>query len=164
MIYAGDGAHPTKNVPTSQAERATYVLADDEILTSSRWASAIEEHYGRPMDMEGRRMARRARSLSSRPVPRPFGQDARQVRSTPTGPTALPTMAAVHRMPLSSVASSAARSRCTGNATHLLHDEQEVTVSCAEGDEGFVYEGKADNPLGPAPTTMRACRSVAPRS
>src|ERR1700745_215347 len=32
----------------------------------------------------------------------------------------------------------------TGNATHLLHDHQEVTVSCAEGDEGFVYEGKAD--------------------
>ena len=31
-----------------------------------------------------------------------------------------------------------------GNATHLLHDEQEVTVSCAEGDEGFVYEGIAD--------------------
>ena len=32
----------------------------------------------------------------------------------------------------------------TGNATHVLHDEQEVTVSCAEGDEGFIYEGTAD--------------------
>jgi len=32
----------------------------------------------------------------------------------------------------------------TIDATHILHDEQEVTVSCAEGDEGFVYEGKAD--------------------
>ncbi|HEY6995163.1 MAG TPA: phosphoenolpyruvate synthase, partial [Xanthobacteraceae bacterium] len=32
----------------------------------------------------------------------------------------------------------------TGNATQLLHDEQEVTVSCAEGDQGFVYEGRAD--------------------
>ena len=32
----------------------------------------------------------------------------------------------------------------TGNATEILHDEQEVTVSCAEGDEGFVYEGRAD--------------------
>ncbi len=29
----------------------------------------------------------------------------------------------------------------TGNATRALHDEQEVTVSCAEGDEGFIYEG-----------------------
>lgn len=32
----------------------------------------------------------------------------------------------------------------TGNATELLHDRQEVTVSCAEGDRGFVYEGLAD--------------------
>jgi pyruvate,water dikinase len=32
----------------------------------------------------------------------------------------------------------------TSNATHVLHDMQEVTVSCAEGDEGFVYEGTAD--------------------
>jgi len=32
----------------------------------------------------------------------------------------------------------------TGNATELLHDSQEVTVSCAEGEQGFVYEGLAD--------------------
>ena len=31
----------------------------------------------------------------------------------------------------------------TGHATELLHGEQEVTVSCAEGDQGFVYEGRA---------------------
>jgi pyruvate,water dikinase len=32
----------------------------------------------------------------------------------------------------------------TGKATHVLHDEQEITVSCAEGDEGFIYAGTAD--------------------
>jgi pyruvate,water dikinase len=32
----------------------------------------------------------------------------------------------------------------TENATQVLHDEQEVTVSCAEGDEGFIYEGASD--------------------
>ncbi|MCI5076462.1 phosphoenolpyruvate synthase [Oricola sp.] len=32
----------------------------------------------------------------------------------------------------------------TGEATHILHSEQEVTLSCAEGDEGFVYEGFAE--------------------
>ena len=32
----------------------------------------------------------------------------------------------------------------TGTATHLLHDGQQVTVSCAEGDHGFVYAGIAD--------------------
>jgi pyruvate,water dikinase len=31
-----------------------------------------------------------------------------------------------------------------GDATHLLHSEQEITVSCAEGDTGFVYEGAAE--------------------
>jgi pyruvate,water dikinase len=29
----------------------------------------------------------------------------------------------------------------TGDATRLLHEGQEVTVSCAEGDKGFVYAG-----------------------
>jgi len=29
-----------------------------------------------------------------------------------------------------------------GNATELIKDGQDVTVSCAEGDEGFVYEGR----------------------
>jgi pyruvate,water dikinase len=31
----------------------------------------------------------------------------------------------------------------TGNATHVLHPEQEITVSCAEGDEGYIYAGTA---------------------
>ncbi|MBU1305957.1 MAG: phosphoenolpyruvate synthase, partial [Alphaproteobacteria bacterium] len=31
-----------------------------------------------------------------------------------------------------------------GNATHMLHTDQVVTVSCAEGEEGFVYDGKAE--------------------
>ena len=29
------------------------------------------------------------------------------------------------------------------DATRLLHDQQDVTVSCAEGDRGFVYDGTA---------------------
>ena len=31
-----------------------------------------------------------------------------------------------------------------GNATELIQDGVDVTVSCAEGDEGFVYNGKLD--------------------
>ncbi|MEC5292929.1 phosphoenolpyruvate synthase [Aurantimonas sp. C2-6-R+9] len=46
----------------------------------------------------------------------------------------------------------------TGDATQLLHDEQAITVSCAEGDQGFVYEGDADITVeesdpGEAPST-----------
>lgn len=32
----------------------------------------------------------------------------------------------------------------TGNATSIFHTGQEVTVSCAEGEEGFIYEGIAE--------------------
>lgn len=45
-----------------------------------------------------------------------------------------------------------------GNATQALHSGQNVTVSCAEGDRGFVYEGFAevkveDLDLGAIPAT-----------
>ncbi|HEX6338606.1 MAG TPA: phosphoenolpyruvate synthase [Jiangellaceae bacterium] len=49
-IYAAGGG--TRIVETSDNERASYVLTDREILTLARWAVAVEEHYGVPMDME----------------------------------------------------------------------------------------------------------------
>jgi len=32
----------------------------------------------------------------------------------------------------------------TGNATHVLHDGDPITLSCAEGDQGFIYRGQLD--------------------
>ena len=32
----------------------------------------------------------------------------------------------------------------TGDATHVLHDGQDISVSCAEGEEGHIYEGIAE--------------------
>ncbi len=32
----------------------------------------------------------------------------------------------------------------TGNGTELLKNDQEITISCAEGDEGYIYEGILD--------------------
>lgn len=32
----------------------------------------------------------------------------------------------------------------TGNSTYILHSGQDVTVNCAEGDVGFVYEGNSE--------------------
>jgi pyruvate,water dikinase len=45
----------------------------------------------------------------------------------------------------------------TGNATHVLHDQQEVTISCAGGEEGAVYEGIAeyDRPMFISTTCRR---------
>ena len=53
MIYAQEGEQPTRNVPTSLAERSAYVLTDAEILQLARSACAIERHYGWP---DGHRM------------------------------------------------------------------------------------------------------------
>ncbi len=52
MIYTAEAGEPTRNVPTSQAERAAFVLGDADILALGRWACVIEAHYGCPMDME----------------------------------------------------------------------------------------------------------------
>lgn len=52
MVYARADDRPTRNVPTSRAERAAFVLNDEDILTPARWACVIEDHYGCPMDME----------------------------------------------------------------------------------------------------------------
>jgi pyruvate,water dikinase len=52
LVYARGGARATRTVRTSAREQVSFVLTDDEILHLSRWAAAIEEHYGRPMDME----------------------------------------------------------------------------------------------------------------
>lgn len=57
MIYA-DGDVSTLNVPTSQHDRRSFVLSDQEVLTLARWAVIIEKHYGCPMDMEWARDGR----------------------------------------------------------------------------------------------------------
>jgi pyruvate,water dikinase len=52
MVYGESARSPIKTVKTSKEERKKYVLSDDEILTLAKWAIVIEEHYGRPMDIE----------------------------------------------------------------------------------------------------------------
>ncbi|HYW68006.1 MAG TPA: phosphoenolpyruvate synthase [bacterium] len=53
MVYSQKGStSPIKNVETSDLERASFVLNDDEVLELARWAVTIEKHYGRPMDIE----------------------------------------------------------------------------------------------------------------
>jgi pyruvate,water dikinase len=201
MVYAYGGEHATRNVPTSRAERAAFVLDDQDILTLARWACVIEKHYGRPMDMEwakdgdtgelwivqarpetvqsrkgvtafrSYRITSKGRRLvsglsigdavvagrvclieSAREISR-FVDGAILVTQT-TDPDWVPIMtraAAIITDHGGRTSHAAIVSRelglaavvGTGNATHVLHEEQEVTVSCAEGDQGFVYEGHA---------------------
>ena len=202
MIYAPGSERPTRNVPTSTAERARFVLDDKDILQLARWACVIEEHYGRPMDVEwakdgetgelfivqarpetvqSRREASTLRSyrikskgrrlLSGLSIgdavvagrvcliesPKEIGRfvDGAILVTGATDPDWVPIMrraAAIVTDHGGRTSHAAIVSRemglpavvGTGDATHILHDEQEITVSCAEGDEGFIYAGTAD--------------------
>ncbi len=197
MIHDRDGT--PRNVPTSKAERAAFVLSDAEILTLARHAKIIEEHYACPMDMEWARDGKtgtiyivqaRPETVQSRAdvgalktyaVADPgkvlvaglsvgnaavsgrvcmiesaadierFVDGSVLVTST-TDPDWVPIMkraAAIvtdhggrtsHAAIVSRELGLPAVVGC-GNATHLLHDGQDVTVSCAGGEEGLITEG-----------------------
>lgn len=201
MIYEA-GPTPTRDVPTSRAERESYVLSDAEILDLARWACLIEAHYGRPMDMEwakdggtgqlflvqarpetvqSRREATALRTYSIKSKGRKLASgsaigeaivagrvcliagpqeidrfvDGSVLVTHATDPDWVPIMkraAAIVTDHGGRTSHAAIVSRelgvpaivGTGKATQLLHDAQEVTVSCAEGDAGFIYEGRAE--------------------
>ncbi|MGN6376572.1 MAG: phosphoenolpyruvate synthase [Sphingomonas sp.] len=52
LIYAHGGSALTRLIDTPAPERRAFVLDDGEVLTLARWAVAVEQHYGRPMDLE----------------------------------------------------------------------------------------------------------------
>lgn len=201
MVYA-PGDSPTRNVPTSKRERASFVLADAEILELARWAVTIEDHYGCPMDMEWARdgitgrmyivQARPETVQSRRAVgivnTYTIGKKGRELTTgiaigdavvvgevcliesakdldqfidgsvlvtSTTDPDWVPIMkraAAIVTDHGGRTSHAAIVSRelglpaivGTGNATEVLHSGQAVTVSCAEGDQGFIYEGRAE--------------------
>jgi pyruvate, water dikinase len=199
MIYAREGDRPTRTVPTSKAERAAFVLTDQDILTLGRWGCVIEDHYACPMDIEwakdgetgelfivqarpetvqSRKQADEYRSYRIRSKGRTLVtglsigeavvtgrvcliESARDIArfvdgailvTQNTDPDWVPIMkraAAIVTDRGGRTSHAAIVSRelglpaivGTGDATRLLHDQQEISVSCAEGDQGFVYEG-----------------------
>lgn len=54
MIYGQDGrnSHTTINIDTPAKMREQFVLNDDEVTRIAKWALVIEDHYGKPMDIE----------------------------------------------------------------------------------------------------------------
>jgi pyruvate,water dikinase len=55
MVYAGDradAAHHTINLDSPAEKREQFVLPDEEVIQLARWALLIEQHYGKPMDIE----------------------------------------------------------------------------------------------------------------
>ncbi|WP_181706587.1 phosphoenolpyruvate synthase [Chthonobacter rhizosphaerae] len=199
MIYASGEARPVREVPTSRAERESFVLSDPEILLLARWAAEIERHYGCPMDMEWAKdgesgdlfiVQARPETVQSRTSGgeiRTYAltgkgpelirglaigdavvsgrvrviEDAKDIADFPDGcilvtrttdPDWVPIMkraAAIVTDHGGRTSHAAIVSRelglpaivGAGDATRILHDDQIVMVSCAEGDQGVVYDG-----------------------
>lgn len=201
MVYTEDAAvgRTTEFVAVDPAERRRFSLTDEDVLELARTALRIEEHYGRPMDIEWGRdgIDGRLYVLQARPETvksRASGSTLQRFRIQERGPVVvegraigqkigagpvrvLRDVAAMHEFepgevlvadmtdpdwePIMKRASAIVTNRggrtChaaiiarelgipavvgTGLATVELHDGREVTVSCAEGDTGFVYDG-----------------------
>ncbi|PCL20739.1 phosphoenolpyruvate synthase, partial [Snodgrassella alvi] len=202
MVFT-DAAQAGKSVQTvdvDAADRKKFSISAEEITELAQYALTIEEHYGRPMDIEwGRdgidgklyilqarpetvksqennsRVLRRyqindksAILVEGRAIGQKVGQGkVRLVKSVDEMDKVLPGDVLVTDMtdpdwePVMKRASAIITNRggrtChaaiiarelgipavvgCGNATSALQDGQEVTVSCAEGDTGYVYEG-----------------------
>ncbi len=207
------------DVPAEQ--RKQFSISDEEITELAKYALIIEEHYGRPMDVEwGRdgldgklyilqarpetvksqesesRILRRyniedkgAVLVEGRAIGQKIGQgvvrlvkDASEMDVVQAGDILVTDMTDPDWEPVMKRAAAIVTNRggrtChaaiiarelgipavvgCGNATDALKAGQEVTVSCAEGDTGFIYQGLAkvavnevalDN-MPPAPTKV----------
>jgi pyruvate,water dikinase len=54
MIYVEENAAnvPVKNVDTPKEKQEQFVLNDEEVRQLAKWCMIIEQHYGKPMDIE----------------------------------------------------------------------------------------------------------------
>ena len=184
-----------------EEERNRFSLTDDEVHELARQALLIEDHYGRPMDIEWARdgLDGRLRILQARPETvqsrsggvisrftlkeqgrvlaegrsiggRIGGGSARVIESSKEigrfrrGDVLITDMTDPDWEPMMKLSAAIVTNRggrtChaaiiarelgipavvgCGDATTALADAGDVTVSCAEGDVGYVYEGMLD--------------------
>jgi pyruvate,water dikinase len=192
----------TVDVPVELRNR--YSLTDAEVVELARYAVTIEQHYGRPMDIEwgkdgrdGKLYILQARPetvksqqkqgdvqqrfklkgtgtvlVSGRAIGQKIGAGRVRVISDPSemdrvqpGDVLVADMTDPNWEPVMKRASAIVTNRggrtChaaiiarelgvpavvgCGDATHLLKDGALVTVSCAEGDEGRIYDGLVES-------------------
>lgn len=204
MIYT-DSSEPgssIKTVPVDEDERGQFCLSDEQVTELARYAVTIEEHYGRPMDIEwaldgndnrlyivqarpetvesltnqnvierytlkeksevlveGRAIGQRIGAGTTRMIPA-----ASEMARVKPGDVLVTDMTDPDWEPIMKRAAAIITNRggrtChaaiiarelgipaivgCGDATKKLTDGEPVTVSCAEGDNGFVYAGLLD--------------------
>jgi pyruvate,water dikinase len=200
MVYSDRHEERVRIEPVPAAERARFCLSDAEVHELARQALLIEQHYGRPMDVEWAkdgqtgalyilqarpetvksrarstrierfRLKERGRVLAEgRAIGQKIGVGpARVVRSladmnrVQPGDVLVADMTDPDWEPIMKRAAAIVTNRggrtChaaiiarelgvpavvgTVNALQAIPDGAEVTVSCAEGDTGFIYQGR----------------------
>ncbi|MBN8211922.1 MAG: phosphoenolpyruvate synthase [Xanthomonadales bacterium] len=199
MVYSDKPGERVRNEDTPTELRNAFSITDEDVQELSRQALTIEEHYGRPMDIEwakdgitGKLFVVQARPetvksrahatqieryslghrgdvvCEGRAIGHKIGSGvARVVRSladmsrVQPGDVLIADMTDPDWEPVMKRASAIVTNRggrtChaaiiarelgvpavvgTGNALDTIVDGHEVTVSCAEGDTGFIYAG-----------------------
>ncbi len=202
MVYAEPGsAQRVRTVDVPSAERAKFSVTDADLVTLSKQALIIEEHYKQPMDIEwgkdgatgeiyilqarpetvqsrvGRTIQRftlkkRSKVLSTgRSIGQRIGagparviRDVEEMARVQSGDVLVADMTDPDWEPVMKRASAIVTNRggrtChaaiiarelgipavvgCGDATATIREGADVTVSCAEGDTGYVYEGALD--------------------
>ncbi len=197
MVYAEDGAG-VQTQDVDPARRARFSITDEQVVALAKQAVIIEQHYGKPMDIEwalggdsGKLYIVQARPETVRSR---SGQVVERYQLQETAPVLCEGRSIGHRIgagrarvvrgisemnlvqpgevlvtdmtdpdwePIMKRAAAIVTNRggrtChaaiiarelgipavvgCGDATETIPNDVDVTVSCAEGDTGFVYEG-----------------------
>lgn len=204
MTYSEDAGHgrQVKIVDTQDAERSRFCITDEEVMALAKQAIIIEQHYGRPMDIEwakdgqdgqlyivqARPETVRSRQeantlerfalkqsgkvlIEGRAIGHKIGSGPARVISSISqmdevqpGDVLVTDMTDPDWEPIMKRASAIVTNRggrtChaaiiarelgipavvgCGDATDRIEAGQLITVSCAEGDTGFIYDGELD--------------------
>ncbi|WP_462329485.1 phosphoenolpyruvate synthase, partial [Thiohalocapsa halophila] len=206
MVYAEPGTpdaerSPVRTEDVPEAERQRFSLTDDEVEDLARQAMLIEEHYGRPMDIEWAKdgtdgllyiVQARPETVQSRPgqvieryilnaqgevlaTGRSIGhrigagkarvvESIRDMEHVEPGDVLVTDMTDPDWEPVMKRAAAIVTNRggrtChaaiiarelgvpavvgCNDATERVPDGADVTVSCAEGDTGYIFQGALD--------------------
>ena len=200
MVYGEGGGRSVKTIDVHAEARARFCISDQDVVELAKQAVIIEQHYGRPMDIEWAKdghdgklyiLQARPETVKSRhqnleryelkgrgPVlaeGRSIGQkigagtakvvkDLHEMNRIQAGDVLVTDMTDPDWEPIMKRASAIVTNRggrtChaaiiarelgipavvgCGDATRSIKDGQPVTVSCAEGDTGYIYQGKLE--------------------
>ena len=202
MIYSEEGDATVMNAPVSETERHQFSLTDKDAHALAKQALLIEEHYGKPMDIEWAKdgidgqlyilqarpetvksrsnlrvieryqLAKRGQVLiEGRGIGQKIGQGKAKViqhiddmhkivegdvlvtdRTDPDWEPVMKKASAIVTNRGGRTCHAAIIARELGipavvgcvQATKAIADGEDITVSCAEGETGYVYQGQLE--------------------